>query len=89
MLGHKTLIARTPSRRFLLSKTQHLIGGFAKHPSDPPDIYHSYLGLAALAIMGGDPALKELDAALCASTDTVRKVEAARAALVRRCRDGR
>lgn len=45
------LIDRASSRRFLLSRTQHLIGGFAKHAGGPPDVYHAYLGLAALATM--------------------------------------
>lgn len=43
-----------PIRRYLLGKTQHRIGGFGKLPGDPPDIYHSYLGLAALALYGLD-----------------------------------
>jgi len=43
-----------PIRRYLLDKTQHRIGGFGKLPGDPPDIYHSYLGLAALALFGLD-----------------------------------
>jgi len=43
-----------PIRRYLLDKTQHRIGGFSKMPGDLPDIYHSYLGLAALALFGLD-----------------------------------
>jgi geranylgeranyl transferase type-1 subunit beta len=31
--------------------TQHFIGGFMKYPGDPPDVYHSYLGLAALGVL--------------------------------------
>ncbi|KAK5139093.1 hypothetical protein LTR04_003892, partial [Oleoguttula sp. CCFEE 6159] len=39
---HKAPIASRPrSRRYLLDRTQHPAGGFAKHPGDPPDIYHS------------------------------------------------
>jgi prenyltransferase beta subunit len=46
------LINPTPIRRYLCEKTQHNIaGGFGKLPGDPPDIYHSYLGLAALALL--------------------------------------
>lgn len=68
-------------RRFLLEKTQHIIGGFGKHPGSPPDVGHACLGLAALATMG-DPALKKLDASLCVSVDAVRRVEKARRGLL-------
>ena len=71
------LIPRSAARRFLMEKTQHMIGGFAKHPGGPPDLYHSYLGLAALATMG-EPGLKEFDAALAVSKETAAKIEAAR-----------
>jgi len=54
------------ARRFLYEQTQHRIGGFGKAPGDPPDIYHSYLGLATLAIMK-EPGIKSLDSALCVS----------------------
>lgn len=70
-------------RAFLLDKTQHLIGGFGKHPGSPPDVGHACLGLAALATMG-DPSLRRLDPALCVSVETVRKVERARRGLLRR-----
>lgn len=69
-------------RRFLFEQTQHRIGGFGKYPGNPPglsflfglwgnsdrlaDIYHSYLGLAALAVMK-EPGIKPLDSALCVS----------------------
>ncbi|RYP46723.1 hypothetical protein DL768_007113 [Monosporascus sp. mg162] len=53
ILGQGALIDRAPARRFILEKTQHIIGGFAKHPGGPPDLYHAYLGLAALATMAG------------------------------------
>ncbi|RYO77058.1 hypothetical protein DL766_007821 [Monosporascus sp. MC13-8B] len=53
ILGQGALVDRAPARRFILEKTQHLIGGFAKHPGGPPDLYHAYLGLAALATMAG------------------------------------
>ena len=43
-----------PVRRYLLESTQHVIaGGFGKLPGDPPDIYHSYMALAALALIDG------------------------------------
>ncbi|ROW00041.1 hypothetical protein VPNG_08340 [Cytospora leucostoma] len=70
-------------RDFLLDKTQHVIGGFGKRPGNPPDIYHSSLGLAALATLG-DPGLKRFDPGLCVSADTVRKIEKGRRGLTRR-----
>ena len=70
------------SRRFLLTQTQHVIGGFAKTPGGAPDIYHSYLGLASLATHG-DPALKPFDPAMSVSVDTVRAIEAGRRGLLR------
>ncbi|RBR22342.1 uncharacterized protein FIESC28_04536 [Fusarium coffeatum] len=60
MLGNTSIINVLPSRRYLLDVTQHRIGGFSKAVGGPPDMYHSYLGLAALATMG-DPDLKEFD----------------------------
>lgn len=81
------LLSHSPSRAFLLSKTQHLIGGFAKHAGGPPDVYHSFLGLAALATMG-EPTLKPFDPALCVSTETVRKIGVARQELLRRAETG-
>ncbi|KAL0938291.1 prenyltransferase and squalene oxidase [Colletotrichum truncatum] len=80
MLGQVDLIDEEPSRRFLMSKTQHLIGGFSKYPGGPPDIYHAYLGLAALATMG-DSALKPFDSSLCVTQETISKIEIARKAL--------
>jgi geranylgeranyl transferase type-1 subunit beta len=64
---------------------QHIIGGFSKHPGGPPDIYHSYLGLAALATMG-EPSLKDFDAALAVTSDTAKKMVAARTGLIERTR---
>ncbi|QSZ28642.1 hypothetical protein DSL72_003141 [Monilinia vaccinii-corymbosi] len=82
MLGHPDVVNRDGSRRFLFEKTQHMIGGFGKTPGDPPDIYHSYLGLAALAVLK-EPGIKELDSALCISVDAKKNIEGLRkAALV-------
>jgi geranylgeranyl transferase type-1 subunit beta len=39
-----------PSLHTYLAKTQHVIGGYSKAPGAPPDVMHSYLGLAALAL---------------------------------------
>ncbi|KAL8366719.1 hypothetical protein RB595_010532 [Gaeumannomyces hyphopodioides] len=77
-------IAREPARRFLMDKTQHLIGGFSKHPGGPPDVYHSYLGLAVLAAMG-EPGLKEFDEALCVSSQTAAAIESGRRGLLMQC----
>ncbi|KAH8602740.1 terpenoid cyclases/protein prenyltransferase alpha-alpha toroid [Bisporella sp. PMI_857] len=77
MLGHVDVVDFEPSRQFLYAQTQHQIGGFGKCPGDPPDIYHSYLGLAALAIMG-DPDLKKLDPVLCVSCEQRQKIESLR-----------
>jgi len=56
-------------RRYLLAKTQHpVLGGFGKFPGDLPDLYHSYLGLAALSLAGSDD-IKELDGGLCMSKE--------------------
>jgi len=56
------------NRRFLLEKTQHFIGGFAKLPvpGTPPDILHSFMGLASLALMR-EEGLNRLDPTLCIS----------------------
>lgn len=76
------MASKTPSRRFLLEITQHRIGGFSKAVGGPPDIFHSYLGLAALAIFGED-GLKELDVGLCCSKETTRKIVRARESLLK------
>ncbi|SCV05367.1 LANO_0H05930g1_1 [Lachancea nothofagi CBS 11611] len=40
---------------YLLNNTQNkLLGGFAKNDEDDPDLYHTFLGLAALATISGD-----------------------------------
>ncbi|OJD32468.1 geranylgeranyl transferase type i beta subunit [Diplodia corticola] len=66
MLGKVHLVSQPTARRYLLEKTQHLVGGFGKVPGDPPDIYHSYLGLAALALFG-EPGVKPMRASACLS----------------------
>ncbi|KAK4148896.1 terpenoid cyclases/protein prenyltransferase alpha-alpha toroid [Chaetomidium leptoderma] len=80
-LGHRELLDWPPSRRFLLEKMAHRIGGFSKHPGGPPDVYHACFGLTALAVMG-ESGLSELDGALAVPVRTVRVIEKARAALV-------
>ena len=61
------------SRSYLLGITQHRIGGFSKNAGGPPDIYHSYLGLAALAVMGQD-GFKDFDVGLCCSQEISQKI---------------
>ncbi|KAJ4855004.1 prenyltransferase and squalene oxidase repeat domain-containing protein [Trichoderma breve] len=70
-----------PSCNYLLDITQHRIGGFGKSVGDPPDIYHSYLGLTTVALLGGSE-LKEADAGFCCSKEGARKIEVARDGLL-------
>ncbi|KAL5606443.1 hypothetical protein BROUX41_002859 [Berkeleyomyces rouxiae] len=77
MLGYSHVIDSIPARRFLVDKTQHFVGGFSKAPDGFPDMYHSYLGLAALATMG-DPTLAPFDPVLCCTRVTVKKIIKAR-----------
>jgi geranylgeranyl transferase type-1 subunit beta len=84
ILGRDSLLARDSARRFLLEKGQHLIGGFAKYPGGPPDLYHAYFGLTALSTLGDEPNLRQLDASLAVSVETRTKIEAARRGLLRR-----
>ncbi|KAK7727663.1 geranylgeranyl transferase type-1 subunit beta [Botryosphaeria dothidea] len=74
MLGRIHLTSRSTARRYLLEKTQHLVGGFGKMPGDPPDIYHSYLGLAALSLLE-EPGVKPIRAAACLSEHTCQFLE--------------
>ncbi|KAJ4153868.1 hypothetical protein LMH87_010336 [Akanthomyces muscarius] len=79
LLDRESMLRREPASNYLTGITQHRIGGFAKTTGAPPDIYHSYLGLTALAVMG-EPKLKELDAELCCSAEV--------AACIAKARDG-
>ncbi len=88
ILGHNDLVEVAPARRFLLEKTQHMIGGFGKLPGSPPDVYHSFLGLAALSVMG-EPNLKKFDTSLAVTVETAHKIEKARKGLLEAAtRDG-
>ena len=70
MLEQGNLYDRDAVMKYLLEKTQNTItGGFGKLPGDPPDLYHSYLGLAALSLAGSDE-VKTLDAAMCISVES-------------------
>lgn len=62
------------AQNYLLMKVQHLIGGFAKGPGSPPDVLHSYLGLAALSLYG-ESGIKSLDPALCISREAVANLQ--------------
>lgn len=74
VLNKPQLVDSSSNRRYLLEKTQHIVGGFGKLPGDPPDLYHSYLGLAALSLLN-EPSLKAIDAAMCISQDACRHLE--------------
>ncbi|EXJ81418.1 hypothetical protein A1O3_07710 [Capronia epimyces CBS 606.96] len=63
-------------RRYLLQHVAHLIGGFGKAPGELPDVLHSYLGLATLAIYN-EPGLKEFDPTFCFSKEAVEKMKKA------------
>ncbi|KAL8989429.1 MAG: hypothetical protein Q9177_001688 [Variospora cf. flavescens] len=67
MLSSLHLIDQDALSRYLLSETQHQIGGFGKLPGDPP-------GLAGLACMG-HPDLKPFDPSLCISMETRDRLE--------------
>lgn len=71
ILGRMDIISTNPIRRYLLDKTQHAMGGFGKVVDDPPDMYHSFLGMMVLA-MFGEPGLQNVDSALCI-TDRAKK----------------
>ena len=74
LLGYLHIIDRKPIRRWLLDRTQHVVGGFGKLPGDHPDIYHSFLGLMVLS-MFGEAGLQNADAALCITSRARRHLE--------------
>ncbi|MCJ1439455.1 hypothetical protein MMC27_008849 [Xylographa pallens] len=74
MLKKTHLLSFNAIRRYLLEKTQHIVGGFGKLPGDPPDILHSYLGLATLAAMK-EPGLRSIDPTLCISVSAREHLE--------------
>ncbi|KAI2626323.1 terpenoid cyclases/Protein prenyltransferase [Xylaria nigripes] len=81
LLGQDKLINRVPARRFILEKTQHRIGGFAKFPDGPPDVYHAYLGLAALTTIAGaegEPGIAKFDPRLCISAEAAARISKAK-----------
>ncbi|KAK3384913.1 terpenoid cyclases/protein prenyltransferase alpha-alpha toroid [Podospora didyma] len=85
-LGKVDMIDQKSTRRFLLERMQHKIGGFGKFPGSPPDVYHACFGTAILAVMG-EPGLKECDSSLAIPVDAVRRIERARRALLKRANE--
>jgi len=74
IMQQPTLFDQRGLRRYLLEKTQHpVLGGFGKFPGDLPDLYHSYLGLAALSLAGSNE-VKDLDGGMCVSKDARARV---------------
>lgn len=81
MLGKATLFDHSALRRYLLQLTQHpYMGGFCKFPDDKyADIYHSFLGLAALSVASTPEQriqdnIKEWDVEMCVSKDVRRRL---------------
>jgi geranylgeranyl transferase type-1 subunit beta len=77
------------SRAYLLEKTQHVVGGFGKKVGDPPDVYHSALGLAALGLVD-EEGVEKVDARLCLGVGAVGWVEGLgwRRAILARAKEG-
>ncbi|OLL24286.1 Geranylgeranyl transferase type-1 subunit beta [Neolecta irregularis DAH-3] len=73
ILGFAHLVPISENRNFLFEKTQHKLGGFGKTPDTYPDILHSYLGLASLAL-SNEHGLNDIDAALCISKQAVARI---------------
>lgn len=71
MMDRLLLVDATRNRRYLLEKTQHIVGGFGKGVGEPPDLLHSYFGLVSLAFQE-EPGLESVDPALCSSHRVVR-----------------
>lgn len=69
ILDHPDLYHKSALQRYLLQKTQHpALGGFGKFPGDLPDLYHSYMGLAALGLTHVE-GLKAVDGTMCISEE--------------------
>lgn len=74
MLGHPNLYNKEALQRYLLQKTQHpALGGFGKFPGDLPDLYHSYMGLAALGLTHVE-GLKAVDGTMCISEEATARL---------------
>ncbi|KAL5363789.1 terpenoid cyclases/protein prenyltransferase alpha-alpha toroid [Aspergillus floccosus] len=66
MMDRLQLVDAERNRRYLLEKTQHIVGGFGKGVGEPPDLLHSYLGMVSLAFQG-EAGLASVDPTMCAS----------------------
>jgi geranylgeranyl transferase type-1 subunit beta len=82
LLEQSHLASKPALRHYLLALTQHpIMGGFSKFPGDKwADLYHSYLGLAALSLVSTasereSDGIKELDAGMCVSADVRGRLE--------------
>jgi geranylgeranyl transferase type-1 subunit beta len=82
LLEQSHLASKSALRHYLLALTQHpIMGGFSKFPGDKwADLYHSYLGLAALSLISTaaereTDGIKELDAGMCVSADVRSRLE--------------
>ncbi|KAK4615694.1 Geranylgeranyl transferase type-1 subunit beta [Fulvia fulva] len=74
MLDQPTLYNKELIENYLLGKTQHsALGGFGKYPGDLPDLYHSYLGLAALGL-GNVDGIKAVCGTMCISKEASARV---------------
>jgi len=73
-LGRLDLVDTDEVLRFLLERAQHVVGGFGKYPGDPPDVYHSFFGLATMAMLGHED-VKGLHAVTCVPEETVAWLE--------------
>ncbi|KAF2863536.1 terpenoid cyclases/Protein prenyltransferase [Piedraia hortae CBS 480.64] len=71
---HAPLYDRNKLRNSVLDASHEFLGGFAKTSGEIPDLYHSYLGLAALGVIGTE-GTKDVDPVLCVSRETREKVE--------------
>ncbi|KAK5796757.1 hypothetical protein VI817_006041 [Penicillium citrinum] len=89
MLDRSSVVDSDRNRRYLLEKTQHLVGGFGKVPGDPPggknvdmltfhsfppDLLHSCFGLISLAFQG-EAGLAHVDPALVTTDRVVQHLE--------------
>ncbi|KIW72169.1 hypothetical protein PV04_00387 [Phialophora macrospora] len=73
ILQQHHLVDTEAMRRYLLGKVTHIIGGFGKGPGEVPDLLHSYLGLATLAIYN-EPGLKAFEPTFCMSAEAVERM---------------
>ncbi|KAI8149433.1 terpenoid cyclases/protein prenyltransferase alpha-alpha toroid [Fennellomyces sp. T-0311] len=73
MLGAFDLVNHENCRDFLLA-CQTKIGGFGKTPGSHPDVMHSYMGIAALSLLG-QPGINKLNVAINVAQSVVERKE--------------